>query len=463
VGFLPADVAQRQLYEAARNSARQELRSSGAPSDTVKIELEAHSIGALRAQAETLADDFRAYVQSKELESTPQGSALDAGVFEDIQITPGGRLTWSAGNRLTAFVSIAAAASHIRGPDTWELVSRGYEAFGAGEYEQAIEAYDRALERNPFDVATHCRRAAAMQASGDLDSALAGFTHAYERLTEVGDPYMKAWCLFGLAEVADATGSGELATQAALQLLSVPTTAKRAELALTMLRAAPAGRARASDPLPFEALSKVHLDAHGMRFDPSVIRSSMDRIVQVVVPAERRTMAQSEAARVHTRDCTLPRRRRFNRRRCEGLEERTCTRDECNVHEYRSCTGVLAAPDRVSVSSTCIGIIESADQFAAEVHVIRHRLDATGWRSTTYVPDRIDTNDNDVVHLYLAKNIEGAPEDNSASSDSAAYVIGFPFLLGDSPVVYEPTVLRPASSGLEGMPVFDRRGRWIEF
>jgi len=124
-------------------------------------------------------------------------------------------LAWEEDDLLAGFGSIAFAAWFMRGTGSgWEKVGEGYRAFRKGRYEEAIAAYEEAIELDPYDVATRCRMAAVYQEMGDMEEAWVRFAWAFQRLDEVADGPMKQWCCEGLAEVAEALGEEETAREA---------------------------------------------------------------------------------------------------------------------------------------------------------------------------------------------------------------------------------------------------------
>ena len=115
-------------------------------------------------------------------------------------------LAWQAPDALTAFLSIAFAAHHLKAADTWELVSRGYSAYKAGDHANAIQAYQEALEQNPYDTATRCRLGGALLAAGRTTEARVHFAYGVEHEDEIGDEAIRSWCRRGLAEAEQALG-----------------------------------------------------------------------------------------------------------------------------------------------------------------------------------------------------------------------------------------------------------------
>ncbi len=113
------------------------------------------------------------------------------------------------------------AASHLRGRDNFDLVSRGFASYRRKEYAEAVAAYRKALEVNPHDVATMCRLGAALQKQGEMAQALEWFRSAATRHVEIGDEVMVSWCFLGLAQTELAAGNLAAAHTAAERVLGL--------------------------------------------------------------------------------------------------------------------------------------------------------------------------------------------------------------------------------------------------
>ncbi len=159
-----------------------------------------------------LPEAYGAYLEAERpaLEAHPLGSRVFAsGLATGPVQVEGYGITWLEQDPLAAYHSIAFAAWSLRGDSSgWDAVSEGYRAYSQGLHDQALAAYQRALELDPYDVATRCRMGAAYQALGQLEQALASYEYALARLDEVREPPMKRWCQEGHAEVAQQLDDG---------------------------------------------------------------------------------------------------------------------------------------------------------------------------------------------------------------------------------------------------------------
>jgi tetratricopeptide (TPR) repeat protein len=188
----------------------------------------------MQGQSKTLADAFAERARAK------GWGRLDGFAFAATMQVAGNRLSWSAPSALAAYVSISFAASHLRGPDNFDIVTRGFEAYRNARYEDAVSAYREALRVNPYDVATQCRLGAAYQKLGDLERARACFRVGFEQDSEIGDHAIKSWCALGVAQTELALGDKAAARQAALRVLALPDFLERHAQADAVLRAADA-------------------------------------------------------------------------------------------------------------------------------------------------------------------------------------------------------------------------------
>jgi tetratricopeptide (TPR) repeat protein len=151
----------------------------------------------------------------------------------------GDRVTWTASNALAAFVSIAVAASHLRGEDNFDVVSRGYAAYKDGRYEEAVTEYRRALAVNPYDMATRCRVGIVYQKMGRQEEALRWLREALADEGEIGEPVMRSACWLGVAQAELAVGHEAAARAAAERVLGLPDAFDRHQAARNILTGLP--------------------------------------------------------------------------------------------------------------------------------------------------------------------------------------------------------------------------------
>jgi len=163
------------------------------------------------------------------------------------------RLSWQAPDGKRAFVSIAFAASFLRGQRNMAKVSQGFRAFAAGKYAEALTAYEVALKQNPFDVATRCRMGAVYQKLGLPQKAREQFAWGVRDLDEVGSHQMKSWCLLGMAQTNLVLGEYKPAGSFAHRVLKLPDYKGRHKQAGAVLQAVVCFKTAASgaSPAPF--------------------------------------------------------------------------------------------------------------------------------------------------------------------------------------------------------------------
>ena len=215
--FLSSEEAGMALREAAARAAGAEHQVVGLEMP-VEIRLSAWSEERMADRGPGVGAAFAEYLEEER--ALLEGHRLGPDVFASTLLDGGGRidgysLVWEEESLAAAFGSIAFAAWYMRGESGgWELVGEGFRAYRAGEYEEALEAYEAAIEADPYDVATRCRMGAVYQKLGQDEEAEELYGYAFERLEEVGDGPMKEWCVEGMAETAAAVGKVELAGEA---------------------------------------------------------------------------------------------------------------------------------------------------------------------------------------------------------------------------------------------------------
>ncbi len=218
--FLDSQRAGAALRAAALRGASQPP-ALFEPAKPLSIRLETWSAERMADQGAAQAAAFAAFLEEERvnLERHPLGSQVyGSGLLEGGRVDGYG-LEWEERSQVAAYVAIAFAAWSLHGQGAgWEKVGEGYRAYREGQYEEALAAYARALEQDPYDVATRCRLAAVHQALDQPDQAAPLLDYALQRLDEVADAPMKAWCLEARAEVALERGELEKTRGAALLL-----------------------------------------------------------------------------------------------------------------------------------------------------------------------------------------------------------------------------------------------------
>ena len=232
--FLSQAEAGARLASAARRAAGGGRRPA-AFSRPLRLDLEILSARMMRDRSRSLAADYRALI------GTMPGVKKLLGPFDFASASmkvSGRRLSWRADDGQRAFVSVAFAASYLRGKRNWGSVSKGFRAFSAGKYSDAVAAYRRALKENPYDEATRCRMAAALAKLGRLAEAHRLFSRGVKHRDELGSHQMEGWCLTGLASAEVALGHPAAAAKHARALLALPDHRGRHAEAKALLRAA---------------------------------------------------------------------------------------------------------------------------------------------------------------------------------------------------------------------------------
>ena len=505
IGFLSQEAAGQELYEAARAKALAPPPPP-TPAGPVRAELRGYSLDLMRALLPKLPPRFLASVESRRvaLDGDARAVRLDPHVFDGSRVTADGRWAWTAPDVLTAFVSIAAAASQLRGPNNWDEVTRGYKAFRAGEYDTAIEAYDRALSINPYDTPTHCRLAAALHAAGDPDRAHHGFLRGYQRMHEVGNDSMKAWCSLGLAEVALQRGDLSTAREAALQLFALRAELPRLARAHHLLdevttKQRPPRRHALEGFSPIEAVTDAFTRIHRLPSKADTVVGSLRRAGQVIVPRGTRQSTEAEIAATYRTLCTLPHRRQFNAHQCNALDERRCEGQSCKYDDYAVCSGVFVDRGLFVTTAHCLGDELHAGDSGPDLTATRHGWRDRRWHSIAYgvsrakrlVPPGPTVDPLGVVVLWVDDD-EQTPGPLLAAAapgrGQSLYTLGFPRSDRQGPAgarkpghathLSEPAVSfghvvrsQPrrttfvsnahTAPGHEGSPVFDRHGRWL--
>lgn len=220
--FLTSEAAAVQLRDAASRvgrGPRPALRQRG-------------SVAVRLAMNNRLAADSRANGAFEAWESLlaeePELAGLMRGQpWSNTLSVRDGVASWRAPTQLTAFFTIGFCASYLRGADNWAEVSEGYAAYKVKDYEKATESYQRALDKNPHDVATKCRMAAVFLEQGDIRRARDLFAFGVEHLDDVGVGPMQSWCTIGLAKAEQRLGHPDAAKQAAERTLALPDVGER--------------------------------------------------------------------------------------------------------------------------------------------------------------------------------------------------------------------------------------------
>ncbi len=450
-GFLSQQQAASQLHAAAKRAAGRRVEAYR-PKLPLRLEIATYSRGLMRDRWGKLAGQFRGYVEQKRapLQAHPLGDKLDVGVLDSATLSPDGRLSWKAGNELSAFVSVAAAAWLLRGPGNFEIVSKGYRAYKSGRYTDALAAYREALTKNPYDVATRCRIAAAHQKMGQLEQAREGFRYGYDRMNELGD-MLKVWCARGLAELALADGNRSSARRAALQLMALPDVRDSHREALGWLEQA-GGKKRMSWAgglegfYPVEALTAALVRRRALPPAAKEAQRLMARVGKLVLARGERNRPEAELVAEHRAYCDKPHERAFNAAKCRALEERRCQGKSCSYQDYANCSGLLLEPGALLTAGHCTAQLASSEALRAASRIVFYAKTSAGWRATEHVPTEVlplkQTWDQDWVvprpgkrdHMDVALvrfKAKGAPLPRMAAAATPAkgaglFVLGFP-------------------------------------
>lgn len=185
----------------------------------LRLELEVHSARMMADRTRTIAPTYRSMIKTMPAVKKLLGPFDFATASMKVS---GRRLSWRAEDGQRAFVSVAFAASYMRGKRNWDQVGKGFRAFTAGKYAEALAAYRQALKENPYDEATRCRMAEVHARMGQLAEARRLFARGVEHLDELGSHQMKGWCLAGLASADLALGHTASAAKEARLLLTLP-------------------------------------------------------------------------------------------------------------------------------------------------------------------------------------------------------------------------------------------------
>jgi tetratricopeptide (TPR) repeat protein len=297
----------------------------------------------------------------------------------------GRRVSWTVEDPVTAFVSIAHAATSMRGPgDTWEVVSKGYRAWDAGKHDEAVAAYEAALISNPYDVPTYCRMGQALEDGGRTDEARDAFTYGFDRLDEIGDPALRRWCSKGHGRLALAAGDLAGARRAALQLLALPeggTSHTWAQELLTKTTAGPALSAEGGLEgfFPLEALDAAFLEARDLPVDAGVLAARAGRVGKLIVFHGDRMGSEDDLAIEEQAYCGLPHQRAFNEAKCDGLEQRVCTDGSCFYPSYGNCSGLFLERGIFVTAAHCTDGMMRAPELLPYARILRWQHGARGW------------------------------------------------------------------------------------
>lgn len=235
VQFLTSSEAGTRLRAAAYRAANTR-GTPYRPAAPITLSIRTHSTLLMQGQAKTLPEAFTAHAKAAGWDLR----LIEGFDFASTMRTEQDRVQWTAPNALAAYVSVAKAASHLRGPDNFDQVGRGYQAYAAGRYQEALTAYAEALRVNPYDVATHCRMGAAHQKLGQLPQARQWFRSGFEQEDEIAEGAMKSWCALGLAQTELAAGNVSAAQEAANRVLALPDVFERhAQARKVLAEAAP--------------------------------------------------------------------------------------------------------------------------------------------------------------------------------------------------------------------------------
>ena len=382
--FIEADAAATALREAAAAGVRADLEP-WLPG-RLRLELSTWSAdlmgdvapGLAAAWREELAEHFGAVDGA----GLPRQDAFDAVEWS------GRRVSWTVQDQVTAFVSVAHAATSMRGPgDSWEVVSRGYAAAEAGKYEEAVTAYEAALISNPYDVATYCRMGQALEDGGRIDEARDAFTYGFDRLDEVGDAPMKRWCSEGFGRLAWQAGDVAGARRAALQLLALPgggTSHTWARELLGQTTAGPVMGEGLEGFFPTEGLTAEFLAGRGLGLDAEVVAARAARVGKLIVFHGDAMASEQELAAEEEGYCSLPHQRTFNEAKCDGLEQRVCTDGSCFYPSYGNCSGLFLERGVFVTAAHCTDGMMRAPELLPYGRIIRWEHGARGWVASEY-------------------------------------------------------------------------------
>lgn len=214
--FMTQEEAAKKIFDEAKAVARKsfELQKPNLPVD---VSMEFYSRDAVHDLASSMESAFAKMTKETSLNVAP------ANCFGEQRLIKwtGHEVSWASPNALSAYLTIAFASDYFRGPDNWDLVDRGYDAFVKEHFDESVQMYRRALEKNKYDTATRCRLAASLRGQNKIADSREYLSLAMDRIDEIDD-VMKGFCYLELAFVEEKLGHKEAAKKAAQQVLGFP-------------------------------------------------------------------------------------------------------------------------------------------------------------------------------------------------------------------------------------------------
>lgn len=389
--FMAADEAAPTLRAATTVAVLGGVRPLSTRRGT-SLELSTWSAGRMADLGPQLASTWREALQTElgiEPDAPVQPGVPSPAAFDDATII-GRRVLWTAPDALTAFLSIAHAATSVRGTvNTWDLVSRGYKASEAGQHDDAIDAYREALSLEPHDIPTRCRLGQALEDAGRTEEARAEFRAGFERLAEVGGSPMKVWCSMGLGRLAMAAGDLSEARSAALQLLAMTERGTSHELARQWLAAASQGPAMPAEGglegfFPVEAVDAAFVQQRGLDIDPAVFEALLPRVGKLVTFKGEATGDEASFSAEEQAVCGLPRSAAFNGSKCAAYDSRRCGEQGCATMDFGNCSGLFVANGVFVTAAHCTDGLLRAPELLARSRIVRFERGPSGWRGREY-------------------------------------------------------------------------------
>ncbi len=212
--FLSSSNAGKKLKAAAYKSKNHSVKPYKFKNN-INVELTPASWRSLKEKTFGIDKEFNTWVGDKKelIENFQFKNSLK--VFQK-------NLSWESPNLLSTYLSIFFAIKYIKGPDTWDLVTKGYKAYKEGNYDSSIKYYLEALKKNPNDLSSKCRLAAAYRGQNKLKEARKLLIPTVANIDEIGIDAIKSWCWLELAIAEKGLGNIGAARKAAEKILALP-------------------------------------------------------------------------------------------------------------------------------------------------------------------------------------------------------------------------------------------------
>lgn len=191
IKYLSEQESSKKLYQAAKSFQMDRLGI--VVHMPMKIEYSLYIKGLIPDKIDGLEAGFSEYKKS----------ALPNTLFSFDRNTESDErsLLWRVDSLELADKTIPFVRSYFKGVNTWDLVTQAYQAYKKEDYSKAVYWYSEALKKNPFDLPTNCRLAAAFRMQGDLANARKFVLKATNRLGEIAKGPMREWCVSELEAI----------------------------------------------------------------------------------------------------------------------------------------------------------------------------------------------------------------------------------------------------------------------